>query len=595
MAKLLALLLPFLIAAAPLDSSVRIHVVGASIGTGTAYEYRDGKTYIITCAHVFPRSNPERYSIRVERFEGNRVVEAHPAKLVSYDRTYDCGLIVVDAKLPVTPLANSPAVPGEAVESVGCSRGAPPTHWKGMRVLRGNQNRIQVSRPPYPGRSGGGLFRASKAEIVGVCNTTDWIYSGAYCGLAPLKRLDARAPKKTGIVTVGYRGTESSPNTRRAGLVPNQGEYRGHGSRYGGWFMSAEKEQRYRRLFPETADPRVNAMLTSEDLILYTDEEIPLARQIWNTVSSGVHSPVYDISGGADHIGRGSAHEFPWKDPMGTHDVPAAELVKVRAMLLPRKDDGTFWPIAYYTQQMRFPANRVPAYKRKVDWVFPVGTVFFECLARKLPNGEVVTFELRLRERTKTHWEVDAFRPYTQWKDLFAKLKSMGQEDLASTLETPTRFRSARMHDTFHPHRQELNVSGKVEQLPDFSPELVEALTKGQVYYSASGQKWRDDVVAPAGGINPARYQAIVPVDSESCNDCHKSTNTNVDFFHNGRDWYGNTRGSDRIISFHIFDPACISYNGFSQRVQYRRELINWGMLQPYSDNLPADVYNPLD
>src|SRR5690606_8572283 len=110
----------------------------------------------------------------------------------------------------------------------------------------------------------------------------------------------------------------------------------------------------------------------------------------------GVHSPLYNISGGADEFGTGSAHEFPWKDPLGLQN--ATGVTTVRGMLLPEQN-GVRLPIVYYRQPVPYPPGRMPFQKQQYAWLYPAGTVFVEVLFRTLDDGSWVAFEVRTRKR----------------------------------------------------------------------------------------------------------------------------------------------------------------------------------------------------
>jgi hypothetical protein len=84
--------------------------------------------------------------------------------------------------------------------------------------------------------------------------------------------------------------------------------------------------------------------------------------------------------------------------------------------------------------------------------------------------------------------------------------------------------------------------------------------------------------------IIPRNYDAgFIAVDQASCARCHASVNRHVDEFDYGRDWYGRVRGSDRIFSFHPFDPSCVSSNGFPSGAQMRGELLRAGLLEKFN------------
>ncbi len=58
-----------------------------------------------------------------------------------------------------------------------------------------------------------------------------------------------------------------------------------------------------------------------------------------------------------------------------------------------------------------------------------------------------------------------------------------------------------------------------------------------------------------------------------------------VSEFEMARDWYGRVRGADNIISFHIFEPSSISYNGQNARVTLRQMLVRAGLLRHWNSN----------
>jgi len=77
---------------------------------------------------------------------------------------------------------------------------------------------------------------------------------------------------------------------------------------------------------------------------------------------------------------------------------------------------------------------------------------------------------------------------------------------------------------------------------------------------------------------------------------CHTTTNKFVDNFgptidqdKQIRDWYGRVQGSDGIFSFHPFDPACISYNGFNGQMRLRPALLECGLVESYNSKKHSD------
>jgi hypothetical protein len=80
--------------------------------------------------------------------------------------------------------------------------------------------------------------------------------------------------------------------------------------------------------------------------------------------------------------------------------------------------------------------------------------------------------------------------------------------------------------------------------------------------------------------MNTASFQGVMS--AESYARCHRSTNVPARAFNRSRDWYGRVRGSDGIFSFHPFDPARISYNGYSRGVALWQSLIDVGVIDRY-------------
>ena len=75
--------------------------------------------------------------------------------------------------------------------------------------------------------------------------------------------------------------------------------------------QAAEKEQRLRRMLPKVDDADLQAILNDPRLILYTDQEIPKAYQVWAGGLQGIHSPSYNISAnGSEPFGNRTVDGF---------------------------------------------------------------------------------------------------------------------------------------------------------------------------------------------------------------------------------------------------------------------------------------------
>jgi len=163
-----------------LAASVRIRVEdkdGHSCGSGTIIDARGGEALVLTCGHVF-RDSQGQGRIVVDLFQDGEPRQA-PGRLISYDLNRDLGLVAIR---PPGPVVTVPLAPpgyrierGQAVISVGCSHGGPPTLRRSqitsLDKFLGPPN-IQVAGQPVDGRSGGGLF-SEEGYLIGVCNAAD--------------------------------------------------------------------------------------------------------------------------------------------------------------------------------------------------------------------------------------------------------------------------------------------------------------------------------------------------------------------------------------------------------------------------------------
>jgi len=150
---------------------------GASWGTGTVIDCRQGEALILTCGHIF-RDSVGEGSIEVDLF-GDPSADRLAGQMVSYDLDRDLALVSVFTEAILEPVkigsVGRPRDVGEGVVTIGCDGGREPT----MHVRRvtsvdkylGPAN-VQVAGQPVQGRSGGGLF-ALDGTLLGVCNAAD--------------------------------------------------------------------------------------------------------------------------------------------------------------------------------------------------------------------------------------------------------------------------------------------------------------------------------------------------------------------------------------------------------------------------------------
>jgi hypothetical protein len=362
--------------------------------------------------------------------------------------------------------------------------------------------------------------------------------------------------------------------------------------------MSADKQAALRKLLPRVESARIEKLLADERTIFYTEAEMPRCHQDWDGSLPGIHSAYYNISAnGSEPFGNGN-REFPWGHPAGTHR--SASVYTFRFVALPQDEHGDTLPVAYYRKHLRGDVSQGYA------WVYPVGTIFGEVLCHQRGNGTAVAFELRIRERAEVRWEVDVFRPFPTAESLAKRIEAVrpnwaDQPALAALvahLTSEQELPEQRLSDNHS--RQAFSQLMGVDKLPALDDEaLVLELLTTTPFVSAHGELWRKGTngaytAAPTTEasfhIVPKNYDAgFIEVDTHSCMRCHETANQHVRDFDFGRDWYGRIRGSDGIFSWHPFDPAGISGNGFGAKPRIRAALVEAGIVAPYD----AKVHTP--
>jgi thiol-disulfide isomerase/thioredoxin len=150
---------------------------GASWGTGTVVDCRQGEALILTCGHIF-RDSDGKGMIEVDLF-GPGAPRGLAGQLISWDLKRDLALVSIFTDVPVEPArvggTQRTTAAGEPVVTVGCNGGQDPTihHSRVTAVDKylGPAN-VQVAGQPVQGRSGGGLFSID-GTLLGVCNAAD--------------------------------------------------------------------------------------------------------------------------------------------------------------------------------------------------------------------------------------------------------------------------------------------------------------------------------------------------------------------------------------------------------------------------------------
>lgn len=369
--------------------------------------------------------------------------------------------------------------------------------------------------------------------------------------------------------------------------------------------MLHEQEAKYRALFPTLDDPDWQRVLDSPALILYDETTVPPAYQ---NDEGGFVSIFHNPAGRLDtKFGTGNPNrEFPWKTAGGTDD--AKGIVVCRMMKLPKRPEGGHWPIVWWESKLKmtFFVDETTC----IRWIYPRGTVFGELLLQTAPDGTLVPFELRFRERLHDSWDVAAFRPFPTGADFVRRVKELRpdwQKDpklsrLVRAVELEWKFPKSPLRDS-NPDREAFRSNLPTFQLPPIGDDqLAKTLLASTPWEDASGDEWADDVHAPTAAsptglhIVPHGYKAHgFAVDSDSCMRCHSHTNHAARLFDNRREWYGRVRGSDGIFSFHPIAPTAISQTGRRKQVEFRESLVKARLIEEFSTRRhPDDVYHQL-
>jgi len=153
-----------------MNATFRITASDGGLGTGVAYEIKEGKVYVLTNAHVATSD-----IMHMELWRRGHKSRKMIGRTILRHENADVAVIALDValfqgKLPsVIPLA-SPSYrleAGQTIASVGCARGAWPTAWIG-NVIGTYPKDDDIAFNPFParGRSGSGVFNAECTKIV---------------------------------------------------------------------------------------------------------------------------------------------------------------------------------------------------------------------------------------------------------------------------------------------------------------------------------------------------------------------------------------------------------------------------------------------
>lgn len=371
--------------------------------------------------------------------------------------------------------------------------------------------------------------------------------------------------------------------------------------------MPSDKADALRASFPKTNIERWDKLFSDPKTVLYTDKEIIPAYQhadrgllhlgggmssIGSNTTTSFHWVGYNISGDANEAAKGAGFggnaniEFPWRTPGGL-DKSENAIGKFRFFRLPDAAEGKQWPVVYFTDTLR--GSRMGAHKG-VAWLFPVGTVFGEVLTMRDAEGELNTFEVRLRIRSEGFWDVEILRPFPTETDFVSALRKRGLDELAQRVEAAP-VEKKLLRDRQHPTEVAFVSTDATVALPAIDAKLAKALLNETPFKSAVGANWKGGAVSPTSAQNfsivPREYfGAHIGNEPDKCMECHKHTLRHVDSFDAGRDWYGYVRGSDGIFTWHPIDASTVSRTGGNMQPGIRSDFARAGWVAPYDPSI---------
>jgi hypothetical protein len=323
--------------------------------------------------------------------------------------------------------------------------------------------------------------------------------------------------------------------------------------------VSPKRQEAWVKFLPDGLLQNLKA--SPQDIVFYSEEEMPRVYQDWSGLLPGLHDAYYNISAAKPREPFGNPNrEVPWNTG-GTDRSDNADSVKF--VVLPK--DGRLMHL------WRSPLAHDTIRPGTVQWAYRKGTVFGEIGLIRDPESSVLyPFHVRLlRKQSDTlfDWDIDELRPVVSRDEYFRLAGWHGSEAV---------------HDTFPDRHGVFQGDATVEYLPTVDREVVRTLLRRR-FSSARGQVWvRGESGTPGYapstranfGIVPRNYDgAFIEVTKDSCMRCHETTGMHANDFEPGRDWYGRVRGSDGVFSFHPFDPDYVSHGGYRVDPRIRAEL----------------------
>lgn len=299
---------------------------------------------------------------------------------------------------------------------------------------------------------------------------------------------------------------------------------------------------------------------------------------------------------------RSGEFHFPFGRTGHPDDAPNTFVVNFHR--LPR-ENGTLLPVVY--SHYRPNGNT-----KRIEWMFPVGTVFGEVIFITDSSNRHYIFEIRTRLRKRDGWEVDIFRPFPTAESLADAVELKRQEsatwanssavaNLLSHLRNP----STVVADTLGgPHFKGAfsQVNGGVDKIPTFGDEsLVAELLRQTPFRSAKYSVWKQSggLTAFAASTNdlfsivPKNYSAAhFEVSDAFCNRCHQDAGRPFKDYYSDVMAYGELWGEDDTFSWHPFENRSfvdgkgdvVSFNNDNRK--FRQDFVNAGIVVPFKSGV---------
>jgi len=358
-------------------------------------------------------------------------------------------------------------------------------------------------------------------------------------------------------------------------------------------FLTEEQTARCRRLVPA-------GVFTEAELaraVFYDRASAPPAYQDYSHRGGllGWFDPRHNVSANQTEKHGNANREFPWltgglDDSTDGWDfklyIPPAEGARIK---------GSWETLAHVSSQRLYGdygyltvADHFPSMVAR----YPVGAKVGEVLLVQDPNGNSVTFEVRVMEKVRIGdlWDVKenwAFKVYRAVRDHRHLLELVGEpgthDHYVASLKahyagafTPETLRNTHPVTVFA-------STALVDELPSAPPGLP-AFVHGRAFREVTDRPWLETAshkaFAGRGGVFPSRYQGN-HFNSQNCFTCHATVAKHADDFDLRRDWYGRVRGSDGVFSLPLADPTTVTrVDTRSRPTPWHRKLVAAGLLE---------------